>query len=276
MRNTLSWKSHCPCDTLTSVYSSSGHHSDGVCCVALEVSEGGLSCCWVTELLGGLTTSLRTVGQSGSVEAVGSWAWTIPLPRYSDTWHIHEPSSEISGSRRGWGGTMVYKLFTAVLQVQTTMQEFSKNASLHTHTSCWYRNYSGCTHATSFITATFNIDPDGVLCVALEVGEDGTGCCCCVAHCVHHPRASLRLVPKFNKVNTHGHTLSWPLPWHSDTCVVCSSFRWHSNWVWYICAIELPRSNCYNWISCTQFYYLQQTPALVCYSVWDDYPLRVL
>ena len=74
MRNTLSWKSHCPCDTLTSVYSSSGHHSDGVCCVALEVSEGGLSCCWVTELLGGLTTSLRTVGHSSGVEAVGSWA----------------------------------------------------------------------------------------------------------------------------------------------------------------------------------------------------------
>ena len=56
------------------VFSSSSHHSDSVVCVTLESSEGGLSCCWVTELQGGLTTSLRTVGHSGSVEAVGSWA----------------------------------------------------------------------------------------------------------------------------------------------------------------------------------------------------------
>ena len=60
--------------TVPSVFSSSGHHSDGVVCVTLEVSESGLSCCWVTELQGGLITSLRTVGHSGHVEAVGSWA----------------------------------------------------------------------------------------------------------------------------------------------------------------------------------------------------------
>ena len=71
---TLLWQIHCPCYTLSPVLSSSGHHSDGVVCVTLEVSEGGLSCCWVTELLGGLITSLRTVGHSGSVEAVGSRA----------------------------------------------------------------------------------------------------------------------------------------------------------------------------------------------------------
>ena len=67
------------------MFSSSGHYSDGVVCVALEVSESGLSCCWVTELQGGLTTSLGMVGHSGSVEAVGSWAQTSPLPCCSDT-----------------------------------------------------------------------------------------------------------------------------------------------------------------------------------------------
>ena len=67
---TLQWKEHCP---LPPVSSNSGHHSDSVVCVALEASEGGLSCCWVTELQGGLTTSLRMVGHSGGVEAVGSW-----------------------------------------------------------------------------------------------------------------------------------------------------------------------------------------------------------
>ena len=54
--------------------SSSGYHSDGVAPVGLEASEGGLSCCRVTELQEGLTTSLRTVGHTGGVEAVGSWA----------------------------------------------------------------------------------------------------------------------------------------------------------------------------------------------------------
>ena len=68
---TLKWKKH---DPLSPVFSSSGYHSDGVVCVALEVSEGGLVCCWVTELQGELTTSLRMVGHSGCVEAVGSWA----------------------------------------------------------------------------------------------------------------------------------------------------------------------------------------------------------
>ena len=53
---------------------SSGHHSGGVACAALEFSESGLSCCWVTELQGGLTTSLGMVGYSGGVDAVGSWA----------------------------------------------------------------------------------------------------------------------------------------------------------------------------------------------------------
>ena len=60
------------CYTLPPVFSSSGHHSDMVACVALEVSEGGLSCCWVTELQGKFTTSFRTVGHSGGVEAVRS------------------------------------------------------------------------------------------------------------------------------------------------------------------------------------------------------------
>ena len=71
---TLQWNRHCHCYILCLVFSSSGHHSDGVVSVALEVSESGLSCCWVTELQGGLTTSLRMVGHSGGVEAVGSWA----------------------------------------------------------------------------------------------------------------------------------------------------------------------------------------------------------
>ena len=53
------------------MFSSSGHYSDGVVSVTLEVSESGFSCCWVTELKGGLTTSLRMVGHMGGVEAVG-------------------------------------------------------------------------------------------------------------------------------------------------------------------------------------------------------------
>ena len=73
LRYTLQWQIHCPCYTLPPVLSSSGHHSDGVVCVALEVSESGLSCCWVNELQGGIATSLKTVGHSGGVEAVGSW-----------------------------------------------------------------------------------------------------------------------------------------------------------------------------------------------------------
>ena len=63
---------HFPCYTIPPVFSSSGHHNDGVVSVALEVSESGLSCCWVTELQGGLTTSLRIVGHTSGVEAVGS------------------------------------------------------------------------------------------------------------------------------------------------------------------------------------------------------------
>ena len=68
---TLHWKKHCP---LPFMFYSSGYHSDDVVCVAVEVREGGLSCCWVPELQGGLTTSLRMVGHSGGVEATGSWA----------------------------------------------------------------------------------------------------------------------------------------------------------------------------------------------------------
>ena len=68
---TLQWKEHC---TFPPVFFGSGHHSDGVVCVAVEVSESGLRCCWVTELQRGLATSLRTVGHSGGVEAVRSWA----------------------------------------------------------------------------------------------------------------------------------------------------------------------------------------------------------
>ena len=71
---TLLWKEDCPHYTIPPVSSSSSHHSDGVACVVLEVSESGLSCCWVTELQGVLITSLRMVGHSGGAEAVGSWA----------------------------------------------------------------------------------------------------------------------------------------------------------------------------------------------------------
>ena len=48
-------------------------NSDGVACTTLEVSEGGLSCCCVTELQEGLITSLRAVDHTGGVEAVRSW-----------------------------------------------------------------------------------------------------------------------------------------------------------------------------------------------------------
>ena len=61
-----------------------------------------------------------------------------------------------------------------------------------------------------------------------EVGQGGTGCCCTV-HCVHHQRASLRLVVNSNTLKTPDHTLTWPLPQHSDTCVVCSDFSSHSD-----------------------------------------------
>ena len=52
--------------------SSSGHHSDGIVCVALEVSESDLSCCWITELQGGLTTSLRTIGHTVVLKQLGA------------------------------------------------------------------------------------------------------------------------------------------------------------------------------------------------------------
>ena len=91
------------CCTLPSVYSSSGHHSDGVVSAALEVSEGGLICCRVTELHGWLTTSLSMIGDTGCVEAVRSWSWTTPLPYYPNTWRIHDMNADLSGSGRGWG-----------------------------------------------------------------------------------------------------------------------------------------------------------------------------
>ena len=80
-------------------------NTDGVVYVALEVIESGLSCCWVTELLEGLTTSLRTVGHSGSVEAVRSLVRTRPPPRYSQTWDICYLGSDLSWSGWGWGCT---------------------------------------------------------------------------------------------------------------------------------------------------------------------------
>ena len=63
------------CYHLPPVFSSSDQHSDVVVCVALEFIniEGGLSCCWVTELQEGLPTSLMMVDHSGGVETVGSW-----------------------------------------------------------------------------------------------------------------------------------------------------------------------------------------------------------
>ena len=68
------------------------------------------------------------------------------------------------------------------------------------HTSCWYKNHSG---NASFISLTMpDNNPDHVLCVTLEVGQDGAGCCC-IVHCVVHHRASLRLVVNSNKDNTH-------------------------------------------------------------------------
>ena len=73
LRYTLQWKIHCHCYFLAPVPSGSGHHSNGIVSVALKVSESSLSCCWVTELQGGLTTSLRMVGHSGGVEAAGNW-----------------------------------------------------------------------------------------------------------------------------------------------------------------------------------------------------------
>ena len=80
---------------------------------------------------------------------------------------------------------------------------------MHKHvgpTSRWYRNHSA---DTFFISSTMpGNNPDGVLCVALEVGQDGIGCCCCIAHCVVHPRASLRLVVNSNKVNACEQTLT--------------------------------------------------------------------
>ena len=69
LRFTLQLNKHV---SLPPVFPSSGHYSDGVVCVTLEASEDGLSCCWVTELQGGLTTSLRMVDHSGDVEAAGS------------------------------------------------------------------------------------------------------------------------------------------------------------------------------------------------------------
>ena len=205
---TLLWKYHL-CYTLPPVFSSSGHHSDGVTCVVLEATESGLSCSWVIELQGGLITTIRLVGHSGGVEAAG--IWTSPLPCYPDTWGIHELSSDISGSGRSWGGTVLTTVKLVIICLENVM-----------HIYTWQRNHSRNTWITS---STLNIvNQDGILCVALQVGQGGTGWCC-IIHCVHHRRASLRSVANPNKVK---HTLTWPLPWHSDTCVICSDFSSHS------------------------------------------------
>ena len=69
----MHWKLHCAFYTFPPVLSRNGHYRDGVGCVALEASESGLSYCWITELQGGLITTLWTVGHTGGVEAAGSW-----------------------------------------------------------------------------------------------------------------------------------------------------------------------------------------------------------
>ena len=105
---------------------------------------------------------------------------------------------------------------------------------MYVHTSYWQRNHSGGASCINLTTSSIN--PDGVLCVALEVGQGGTGCCY-IVHCVHHQKASLGLVVYSNKIKTQGQTLTWPLPQHSDTCVVNSDFGSHSNWETCICVI---------------------------------------
>ena len=79
---------------------------------------------------------------------------------------------------------------------------------MHKHaspTSRWYRKHSVDT--SYFSLTTTGINQDSVLCVALEVGQGGTGHCC-IAHGVHHLRAFLRLVVNLNKVNACEQTLS--------------------------------------------------------------------
>ena len=94
--------------------------------------------------------------------------------------------------------------------------------------------------------STSSMNPDGVLCVALEVAQGSTGCCC-IVHCVHQQRASLRLVVNSNQVQN---TLTGPFPRHSDTCAVCSDFSSHSRWDWYICAMAISLKLCCYRISC--------------------------
>ena len=61
--------------------------------------------------------------------------------------------------------------------------------------------------ACSVELSTLSMNPHGVLCVALKVGPGDTGHCC-IVHCVHHQRASLRLIVNSNMVDIHGHTLT--------------------------------------------------------------------
>ena len=98
------------------MFSSSGYHSDYIAHVDLEASEVGCSCCWVTEIQGELNTSLRTVGHSGGVEAVGSWSWTSPLPCYPDTWGTGELSSDTSRSGRNWSGRVVQTTVNSMIK----------------------------------------------------------------------------------------------------------------------------------------------------------------
>ena len=109
------------------------------------------------------------------------------------------------------------------------------------YTLLWNKHFSY--YALPPVSSSTRHHSDGVTCVVVEVGQGGTGCCC-IVHCVHHQRASLRLVVNSNKVNTHWHTLRWPLPWHSNTRVVCSCFSSHSNWDRWICVIAYPPSDC--------------------------------
>ena len=92
-------------------------------------------------------------------------------------------------------------------------------------------------------------------------------------HCVHHRMEhSFRLVVNSNTVNTCEQSLIWPLPQHSDICVVCSDFSIH--WGWYICEwhVKCHKVAAYiyhiwawdGWIQCP---HLQEAHTLGCWSV---------
>jgi len=66
-------------------------------------------------------------------------------------------------------------------------------------TSCWQRSHCDGIVATYYTTS--GTHTNDVLCVALEVGQGGTGCCCTV-HCVHNQGLSLRSIVNDNTGNT--------------------------------------------------------------------------